>query len=57
MATDENERGSSGGEHHPAVEEFISGDPDELPELGEPPGEKDDPFIHGGRLGAESNEK
>lgn len=43
MTTDEDE-------HHPAVEWFISGDPDELPELGDPPGNKADPFIHGGRL-------
>lgn len=43
------------GEHHPAVKEFISGDPDELPELGEPPGDEWDPFIHGGRVGMEDD--
>lgn len=50
MATDE-------GEHHPAVKEFISGDSDELPELGEPPKAERDPFIHGGRLCTEDDEE
>lgn len=50
MATDEDE-------HHPAVEAFISGDPDELPELGEPVGDDWDPFIHGGRLCMDADEE
>ncbi|NEU55740.1 hypothetical protein [Halorussus sp. MSC15.2] len=50
MATDEDERRSPDGDHHPAVEEFIRGDPDALPELGDPIGDDWDPLLDGERI-------
>lgn len=48
--------GTDDSDHHPAVEEFIGGDLDELPELPDPSENGKDPFIHGGRIGVEDDE-
>lgn len=50
MTTDE-------GEHHPAVEEFINGEPDELPELGPDDFgvDRPDPLLDAERIHLESN--
>jgi len=64
VATDENERRYTMENPHPAdkdlsseIREFIYGKPDELPELPDPPEDEWDPFIHGGRVGAEGDEE
>lgn len=57
MASDEDDRRMQDGDHHPAVEAFISGHPGELPELGDPPGDERDPLLDGDRISIEADEE
>lgn len=64
MATDKDDRQYTMENPHPADEdlspelkEYIYGKSDELPELPDPPEDEWDPFIHGGRIGAEDDEE
>lgn len=64
MASDEGERRYTMENPHPADEglsrdlkEYIYGNPEELPELPDPPEDQKDPFIHGGRIGVEDGEE
>lgn len=64
MATEEDERQYTLDDPHPADEdlspklkEYIYGNPGQLPELPDPPEDEWDPFIHGGRIGAEDGEE
>ena len=59
MATDEDDGRAWEGDHHPAVEEFISGDPDELPELESSDFgvDRPDPLFDGERISLTGDEE